>query len=52
MQQYYFKLATDIITDADALETEILESEEVTSNVVEKITLMKAVLARTKPLKV
>ena len=40
------------ITDADTLETEILDSEEVIFNVAEKITLMKAILARPKPLNV
>ena len=40
------------IKDPDALETEIMDSEEVMFNVAEKITLIKAVLARPKPLNV
>ena len=40
------------ITDADALESEILDTQEVTYNVAEKITFIKAVLARPRPLNV
>ena len=40
------------IEDADALEMEILDTEEIKYNVAEKIALIKAVLARPKPLNV
>ena len=40
------------IQDVDTPETEILGSKEVVFTVAEKITLMKAVLARPKPLNV
>ena len=40
------------IEDAEALETEILETEDVMYNLAEKITLIKVVLARPKPLNV
>ena len=40
------------IEDADALETEILDTEEIMYNFAEKIALIKAVLARPKPLNV
>ena len=37
------------IEDATALETEILDTEEITFTIAEKITLIKAVLTRPKP---
>ena len=37
------------IEDATALETEILDAEEITFTIAEKITLIKAVLTRSKP---
>ena len=40
------------IEDANALETEILDTEEITFTIAEKITLIKAVLARPKSPKV
>ena len=40
------------IEDPEALESEILDSEEIMFNVAEKITLVKAVLARPKPLNI
>ena len=40
------------IEDADVLETEILDTEEIMYNVTEKIALIKAVLERPKPLNV
>ena len=40
------------IEDPSALEGEILEAEEIQYNIAEKITLIKAVLARLKPLNV
>ena len=40
------------IEDPEALESEILDSEEIMFNVAEKITLVKAVMARPKPLNI
>ena len=40
------------IEDPSALEGEILEAEEIQYNIAEKITMIKAVLARPKPLNV
>lgn len=40
------------IEDADTVETEILETDELMYNVAEKLSLIKAVLARPKPLNV
>ena len=37
------------IKDANALEAEILDTEEITFTIAEKLTLIKAVLARPKP---
>jgi len=40
------------IEDPEALESEILDSEELMYTIAEKVTLIKAVLARPKPLNV
>ena len=44
------KILQTIEDDEEALETEILEAEDVTFNVAEKIAIIKSVLARPKPL--
>ena len=38
--------------DSDALEAEILDAEDIQFNIAEKITLIKAVLSRSRPLNV
>ena len=43
---------SDTIQDPEALESEILDAEDIQFNVAEKITLIKAVLARSTPLNV
>ena len=43
---------SETIQDPDALETEILDTEEIQYNIAEKITLIKAVLSRPKPLNI
>lgn len=43
---------SDTIQDPEALESEILDTEDIQFNVAEKITLIKAVLARSTPLNV
>ena len=43
---------SETIQDPDVLETEILDTEEIQYNIAEKITLIKAVLSRPKPLNI